>query len=129
MAVKVGTTTVIDDSFKLQNIAGANGRYDNFQANVSTLTSSSSVAVSMDKPFMQLAMASNATLDLQDLAAGKTSILALDTSTNAWTPSFSSNVEWAEDAEPVWTDYRYWNIAFVSWDASVVRAAAIGFNS
>lgn len=129
MAIVVGSTEVIDNSRRLQNIAGANGTYDAFHPNVATLSSAATINVNMNNPFINLTLGTNATLVVINPGPGKTSVLALDTSASGFTPSFSSNVKWAEDSEPTWSDHRYWNVAFVCWDTSNVRTAAVGFDA
>lgn len=125
MAIVVGSTEVIDDDFKLQNITGANGKYDAFHANVNAITN----VIDMNKPIMTLNMSGNVTFTESNKSAGKTAVLILDTSSSAHTPTFSANVKWGSDTEPTWGDYRYWNIAFVCWDSSIVRAVAVGYNA
>lgn len=129
MAVIVSSTTVIDDNQRLQNVAGANGNYDNFQPNVTTLSSSATVAVSMNSPFLDLTLAQNAALTVGDKALGKVSVLALDTSATPYAPTFDANVKWPADTEPTWSSHRYWNISLVCWDSTTVRAAAVGFDA
>lgn len=125
MAVQVSGTTVIDNSRVLQNIAGANGKYDAFHPNVNSITT----VIDMNEPMMTLSMSGNVTFSESNKSAGKTAVLLLDTSASGHTPSFSGNVRWAEDSEPNWSDYRYWNIALVCWDSTIIRAAAVGFSA
>lgn len=129
MAVIVGSTEVIDDNLKLQNITGANGKYDDFQPNVETLSSAPTVSVSMNYSVLDLTLSGNASMTVTNKASGRVSILTLDTSSSAHTPSFDSNVKWAADTEPTWGDHRYWNISLVAWDSIIVRASAVGFDS
>ena len=129
MAVVVTATEVINNSRKLVNITGADGSYENFQPNVRNLTSSPSVTVSMNFPFLDLTLGGNASLTVSDKALGRTSVLTLDRSTSGFTPTFDANVKWPSDSQPVWADHRYWNIALVCWDSTIVRAAAVGYDS
>lgn len=125
MAVLVGTAEVIDDSRVLQNIAGANGFYNSFHPVFGSIAST----IDMNKPIMNCIMNGNLTFTESNKAAGKTAVLLLDTRTVPYTPTFSSNIKWAEDLEPTWSDYRFWNIALVCWDSNTIRAAAVGFNN
>ena len=125
MAVLVGTTEVIDDSRVLQNITGANGIYNSFHPNFGSIAST----IDMNKPIMNCIMNGNLTFTETNKSAGKTAVLLLDTRTVPYTPIFSNNIKWAEDLEPIWSDYRFWNIALVCWDSSTIRAAAVGFNN
>ena len=129
MAVVVTATEVIDNNRKLVNITGADGKYDNFQPNVRNLTSSPSITVSMNFPFLDLTLEGNANLNVTDKALGKTSVINLDLSSSSFTPTFDANVKWPSDSQPVWADHRYWNVALVSWDGTTVRAAAVGYDS
>ena len=125
MAVVVGSTEVINDSAKLVNISGADGTYDAFHPNVSTIIN----VLDMNRPVMNVVMTGNTTFGESNKAVGKTAILLLDRTASGHSPIFSSNIKWAQDAEPDWTDYRFWNIALVCWNTATIRAAAVGFNA
>lgn len=126
MAIKINTTEVIDNSRVLQNITGANGTYSNFHAAATTITT----VVNFNTPLMTLTMSGNVTFTESNKSAGKTAVLLLDTNTTPHTPTFSANVKWPGDGTaPTWADHRYWEICFVCWDSSVVRAAAVGFDA
>lgn len=126
MAIKISTTTVIDNSRVLQNIAGANGLYNNFHAAAATITD----VLNFNTPLMTLTMSGNVTFSESNKVAGKTAILILDTNTSPFTPSFSANIKWpGGGSAPTWSDSRYWMISFVCWDSTVVRAAATGFSA
>ena len=129
MAIVVNTTTVIDDSRVLQNITGATGNYDSFHPNVRNLTSAPTANVSMTFPFQDLTLAGNANLSVGNKALGRTSVITIDRSASGFTPTFDANVKWPSDSQPVWADHRYWNVALVCWDATIVRAAAVGYDS
>lgn len=125
MAVVIGSTTVIDDSRRLQNVVSANGFYDDFHANPTAITTS----LDFNRPLMTRTMAGNETYTEANKGIGRTAVLILDTTASGHIPTFSSDIKWPGDAEPTWSDHRYWNIAFVCWDSTVVRAAAVGFDS
>jgi hypothetical protein len=125
MAVIVSGIEVIDNSRVLQNISGANGRYNAFHPNVTAIVTT----LDMDKPFMSVTMNSNATYTELNKEAGKTAILILDTSSSGYTPTFSANVKWPADNEPTWANHRYWEVALVCWNNTIIRAAAIGFDA
>lgn len=125
MPVIVSSTTVIDNTRKLQNIAGANGVYDAFQPNIAQITS----IIDFNTPMMELFMTGNVTFSESNKAAGKAGMLLLDTSSDQHTPSFSANIKWFNGTEPAWEDYQHWQIAFQCVDATVVRATAVGFTS
>jgi len=125
MAIKVASTTVIDNSRVLTNLVGASGNYTSFYP---TITAVSSV-LNFTKPVMTLTMTSNVTFSESNKGQGRNSILLLDRNTSGYTPSFSANVNWAEDTEPTWSDHRYWHISMWCWSNTVVRAAAVGYDN
>jgi hypothetical protein len=124
MAIKVATTTVINDSRELQNITGASGVYDDFHPSSSSITT----VLDFNKPVMTRTMGSNITFTEASKAVGRNSILLLDRSAIGYTPTFSANVKFAEGTTPTWSDHRYWQIGFICWDATTVRAAAVGYD-
>jgi hypothetical protein len=126
MAIKISSTEVIDNSRVLQNITGANGTYTNFHAAATTITT----VINFSTPVMTLTMSGNVTFSESNKGAGKTAILILDTSASGHTPTFSANVKWpGAGTAPTWSDSRYWEIAFVCWDSTTVRATAVGFDA
>ena len=125
MAIKVGTTTLIDDSFKLQNIAGANGKYDNFSPSPAVITN----VIDFDTPMMSCAMEGNVTFTESNKANARSAMLLLDTSSDLHTPTFSANMKWSSGSEPDWSGFRHWQIAFHCYGPTTVRATAVGYNS
>lgn len=128
MTVDVGTTTVIDDGFKLQNIAGANGNYDNFSANIQTVTN----AIDFNTPAMTALMTGDVTFAYINVVAGKSAMLLLDISSDSHTPSFLASVtRWSSGTEPTWGDYRFWQIMFQvdASNVSRIMATAVGYES
>jgi len=125
MAIKVASTTVINDSRVLQNLAGASGKYTDFHPTVTSI----STVINFAKPVMTSTMSSNVTFSESNKGVGRHSILLLDTNTAGYTPTFSGNVEWANDTTPTWSDHRYWHISMWCWDATYVRAVAAGYNT
>ena len=129
MGIYVGSNEVITNDRELSNITGASGNYDGFHPNATALNASGATTISMNKAFYDVTLTAGATLNATDLVGGHTTVVAMDTSASGHTPVFSSNVKWPDDSQPVWGDHRYWNVALVAWDASVVRAAATGYDA
>jgi len=126
MAIKVTGTTVIDNSRVLQNITGANGVYNNFHPASTAITS----VIDFSTPFMTLTMSGNVTFTESNKSAGRTAILILNTNSTPFAPTFSANIKWpAGGTAPTWSTYRYWEISFVCWDATIVRAVSAGFSA
>jgi hypothetical protein len=58
---------------------------------------------------------------------GTTAFVVLDLTTSAHTPTWPNNIEWAENTEPTWSDYRYWAITMSQVANTEIRAAGVGF--
>ena len=74
-------------------------------------------------------MTGNTSFTESNKALGKASILILDTGTAGYTPTFSANIEWANDTTPTWSNNRYWHIGLMCWNGTTVRAVASGYGS
>jgi hypothetical protein len=83
----------------------------------------------MDVPMYNLVMTGTTAFTVTDKGLGKTNIVLIDTATAPHSVSFDTNVKWAGDTEPTWTDHRFWTVGLVSWDTTTVRATASGFDS
>jgi len=128
MAIKVGGVSVINNSFGLENLEGADGTYNNWHPDETVLTSASTLNINLLLPHQKLVMASNVAFTATNKSFGRNCVLILDTSATPYTPSFDSLVEFP-GGEPTWTDHRYWNISFMCWNSSNVRATALGFDA
>ena len=125
MAIKVSGTEVISNTRNFKNISSATGNYDDLRTQLVTV----GTEINFNNPIMNKVMTANTTFTESNKAAGKTSLLILDTNTTGHTPTFSANIKWANDTTPTWSDSRYWHIALVAWDSTTVRAAASGYGS
>jgi hypothetical protein len=123
MAFKVGTSTVINGARNF-TVTGASGRYDDLRAEVATITT----VLNFNTPMMSVVLGSSTTFTESNKELGKIATLLLDRSASGHTPTFSANVQWANDSVPSWSTYRYWTISFVCWDSTIVRAVASGRN-
>lgn len=124
MAIKVGGTTVINDSREIRNATDIAGKYDDFFPNTSTITTQ----LDFSKPLMTLNMTGGVTFTATEFLAGRLSTLILDTSASAHTPTFPGSIEFSPSA-PTWSTYRYWTISFVCISGSAARAFANGFSA
>jgi hypothetical protein len=123
MAIKISSTEVIDNSRVLQNIAGANGVYNNFHAASVAITTVLNFAL----PVMSLTMSGPVTFTESNKLLGRSALLLLDTSATAYTPTFSANIKWQNATTPTWGDYQYWQIALQCVDGTNVRGIALGY--
>jgi len=127
MAIKISTTEVIDSSRVLQNIAGANGVCNNFHATAVAITTVLNFAL----PVMSLTMSGPVIFTESNKLLGRSALLLLDTSSSAFTPTFSADIRWQNGVTPTWGNYRYWQIALqcvnVFTEGTKVRGIALGY--
>jgi hypothetical protein len=124
MAIKVASTTVINNSRKLENVTDMVGTYGDFFPNSTTITTE----LDFTKPRMTLNMSGNVTFTATGFLVGRASNLILDRSTSGHTPSFPASIEFSPGT-PTWADHRYWIISFLCTTGSTARAFAVGYNS
>lgn len=129
MAIKVGTTTVIDNSQVFQNITDTLGYYSSLHPIDELVTGGGVGVINFERVFGYCTLTAATTFTYSNRAAGRSSVLVLDTSATGYTPNWDSDFYWAEDTEPTWSSARYWQIAFVCWDSTVVRANATSWGS
>jgi len=122
MAIKVGGTTVINNSRALTNVTDMVGKYDDFFPNSSSITTQ----LDFSKPLMTLTMSGAVTFTATEFLAGRISTLVLDTSASNHTPTFPASIEFSPST-PGWSSYRYWTITFLCVSGSAARAFAVGF--
>lgn len=126
MAIKVSGTDVITDARGLTNIAGANGLYNNFHTSAIAVTDN----INFTFPMMTCTLTAATSFTESGYVEGKSATLLLDTSSNAYTPTFSGNIIWKGDTEPSWGGYQHWQITFLCGaSSSAIYASAIGYTS
>ena len=103
------------------------GTYTNLHAVVNTANVTSSQTIDMTKPIHHFDMTGNTTFSGVSIAAGRTSMLLLDTTGTPHTPSWSTDIKWPSATEPTWTDSRYWLISFTCVDGAIMLATAQGY--
>ena len=104
------------------------GTYTNLHPVVNSNTAATGATTfDMNKPMNHFTMTGAATFTGVGLAAGKTSMMVLDTSSSAHTPSWGADIKWPDATEPSWADYRYWAISFTCINGVTTLAAASGY--
>lgn len=136
MPFRVGTTTIVTDDFKLENIADATGNYGAFHPNVTSLGGGTTENLDFDgNPVYTKVMSDDTTFNIQNPGAGKTLMLLLDTAKRAgspavagYAPTFPSTILWASDEEPSWGDYEGWMVTLVAYNGTLAFGSATGYN-
>jgi hypothetical protein len=123
VAIKVNSTTVIDDNFTVVNVQDTQGSYDDLHSTVVTTTNN----VNFATPVMTCTLGAATTFTSTGGATGKSCMLLLDTSSVPYAPTFPSDVNWENNTEPTWSTYQHWQITFLYVDSNDIRASAVGF--
>lgn len=123
MAIKVSSTTIIDDNFEVINLADTSGFYDDLHSIVVTATNNINFAT----PVMTCTLTAATTFTSTGGGTGKTCMLLLDTSSTPYAPTFPSDINWQNNTEPTWSTYQHWQITFLYVDSNDIRASAVGF--
>jgi len=104
------------------------GNYTNLHPEVTTTSAAaSSQTFDMNDPMTHMTMTAATTFTATNLAAGKTSMMVLDTTASAYTPSWVSDIKWPDATEPTWADYRYWIVSFTCLNGTTTLASASGY--
>lgn len=107
---------------------GISGSYTNLHPEVtSTSAAATSQTFDMNDPMTHMTMTAATTFTATNLAAGKTSMMVLDTTASAYTPSWVSDIKWPDATEPTWSDYRYWIVSFTCLNGTTTLASASGY--
>ena len=128
MAIKVGGTTIIDNSRNISNLEGFSGSFGDFRpehSDLGNITGTATLDFSGAR-VSKATMTGNTTFSESNKIIGRDKVLYIDTSASGYTPTFSSNVEFP-NGTPTWSGYRHWVISFICWGNTVVRATALGF--
>jgi hypothetical protein len=124
MAIKVSSSTVINNSLALENIEGCAGTFDNWHPIVSTITTD----IDFTKTYQTLAMTSNVTFTTSNRGVGKQVTLLLDTGTTpSYEPTWPSEVKFPTAI--LWFSHRFWTVTLTCWDSSTVRATALPYDA
>ena len=104
------------------------GTYTNLHPVVnSNAAATGATTFDVNKPMHHFTMTGAATFSGVGIAAGKTSMMVLDTSATPHTPSWNSDIKWPNATEPTWADYRYWIVSFTCLNGTTILASASGY--
>lgn len=96
------------------------GTYENLHPEVSTITT----AIDMNKPFMSVTLSAATTFTATNLAEGRVSILKFKPA--SYTPTWPTEINWADATEPTWANYNTWVISLVCDSGTDILASATG---
>jgi hypothetical protein len=128
MAYKqAGVSKIYDSSSpngSLVNMTDGFGNYSDLCPNdVSTMSLSGATAtLNFYNPWQSISMSQNLTFNESNKNAGRATIFGLRT--NTYTPTFSSNILWANGSEPNWSSSSFWEIGMQCIDGALVIASA-----
>lgn len=125
MAIKVNNTIMISDGQELANVTGCSGLYGSFHGQATVTTNN----INFTTPLMTCTMSAAQSFTESGGASGRTCALLLDTSSNKYAPSFSSNMNWEGGTEPTWSGYQHWQITFTYVASNDIRASAVGYTA
>ena len=125
MAIKINGLTVIDDSRNISNVFNMEGLYSAFSTTAIVITNT----ITFENPVTTCTMSADTTFSESGATAGLTCTLLLDTTSTAYTPTFTSNINWENNTEPTWSAYRRWQITFHCDTSDDIRATAVGFTA
>jgi hypothetical protein len=103
------------------------GTYTNLQPVVVTANVTSSQVIDMTKPMHHFDMTGGTAFSGVSIAAGRTSMMVLDTTATPHTPTWGSDIKWPGATEPTWADSRYWIVSMTCLDGSIILASASGY--
>ena len=103
------------------------GSYTNLHPEVTSTSASASQTIDMTKPMHHTTMTAATAFSGVSIAAGRTSMMVLDTSASAYTPTWGSDIKWPDATEPTWADSRYWIVSMTCLDGAIILASASGY--
>ena len=103
------------------------GTYTNLSPVVVTATVNSATNIDMTKPSTATTMSGAMTFTPTSMAAGRGSMMLLDTSSTPHTPTFAAAFKWPAATEPTWAESRYWVVSMVCLNGTNVLASASGY--
>lgn len=103
------------------------GTYTNLNPVVVTATVNSATNIDMTKPSTATTMSGAMTFTPTNMAAGRGSMMMLDTSATPHDPTFAAAFKWPGATEPTWADSRYWVVSMVCLNGTSVLASASGY--
>ena len=128
MAIKVNSTTVIDDNRNFVDVVDAVGFYTDLHPTLATQSSSGSITLDANSPVNLLTLTGALTVtDMTNKAVGKQCIFLTDVTQSGYDITWGSNFKFVADSEPDWTTARYWQIGLTVWDNTTILVTATSF--
>ena len=103
------------------------GSYTNLHPELTTTSAATTQTINMNEPMHHTTMTAATAFSGINIAAGKTSMMVLDTSATPHTPTWSADIKWPADTEPTWADSRYWIVSMTCLDGVTILASASGY--
>lgn len=103
------------------------GSYTNLHPELTTTSAATTQTINMNEPMHHTTMTAATAFSGINIAAGKTSMMVLDTSATPHTPTWSSDIKWPDATEPTWADYRYWIVSMTCLNGVTILASASGY--
>ena len=103
------------------------GSYTNLHPEVTTTSAATTQTIDMTEPMHHVTMTAATAFSGVSIAAGRTSMMVLDTSATPHTPTWSSDIKWPSDTEPTWADSRYWIVSMTCLNGVTILASASGY--
>jgi hypothetical protein len=122
MAIKINNIVVIDNDRKFKNITGVSGLYKKLHPLV---TASTNQTMDFSQPFQHRVLLTNTSYNnFSNVSPGFSKVLIIDR--NGSSLNFTSNVKWAGNVTPDFTEYRFWTIGLLCWADGTVLGSASG---
>lgn len=103
------------------------GSYTNLHPELTTTSAATTQTINMNEPMHHTTMTAATAFSGVNIAAGKTSMMVLDTSATPHTPTWSADIKWPDATEPTWADYRYWIVSMTCLNGVTILASASGY--
>lgn len=103
------------------------GSYTNLHPELTTTSAATTQTINMNEPMHHTTMTAATAFSGINIAAGKTSMMVLDTSATPHTPTWSADIKWPDATEPTWADYRYWIVSMTCLNGTTILASASGY--
>ena len=124
MAIKIGGTTVINDSRELAAITDMDGTYTSFHPLVEAV---SGTVLDLSQTMLTKALSTATTFTYINAATGRTAVLLLDINSLNFVPTFPG--DWSFQATPTWSANRYWIISIVCFSATDIQCTTVGYDT
>jgi len=103
------------------------GTYTDLQPVIDTANGSGATYFSLKKPLHHITLTANSSINPQNTAVGRTTMLVVDRSASGYFLSFASAIKWPDATEPTWADHRYWVVSVHCYEPFKIFASATGY--